>query len=178
MTGNLDNQSMKAPPGKFVSVYVTAKLIHAHMLVEIRKEWPKLYFTARWPLTAVLPSESAKPATLWTQDNETDMSAARVVVGYSHEDEASPLKDPLWELGEAHAMRKPIYLVGPVERFGKYAFCSSIAGRYQSLAKAFTEISHLNNYDSHVDRLADKIDGMTTAISDEVVARIKFALGK
>lgn len=164
MTGNLPIQSMTAPPGKFVAVYITAKLIHAHYLVQIRQDWPRLYFTARWPLTATLPSESAKPATLWTADNETDMNAARVVVGYSHEDEATPLRDPLWELGEAHALRKPIYLVGPHERFGKYAFCSSVAGRYAKLESALAEISHLNDYESH----GDKISGQLATILEKL----------
>ena len=170
MTGNPPDQVMTGPPGKYVSVYITAKLIHAHMLVEIRKEWPRLYFTARWPLTAVWPSERAKPSALWTQDNETDMAAARVVVGYSHEDEATPLRDPLWELGEAHAMRKPIYLVGPIERFGKYAMCSSIAGRFDKLTAALWAICRLNDYNNHADKLSAKIDSLADAVA--------LALGK
>jgi len=164
VTGSLPQQEMTAPPGKFIAVYITSKLIHAKMLVDIRKDWPRLFFTARWPLTAQLPSEAAKPATLWTLDNETDMAAARVVVGYSHEEEASPLRDPLWELGEAHAMRKPIYLVGPIERFGKYAFCSSVAGRYLTLETALKAISHLNDYESH----ADKISGQLATILEKL----------
>jgi hypothetical protein len=155
-------QGMLAPPGKFIPVYITAKLIHAKMLVDTRSNWPNLFFTARWPLTAQLPSEQAKPATLWTQDNETDMVAARVVVGYSHEDESTPLRDPLWELGEAHAHRKPIYLAGPIERFGKYAHCSSVVGRYSNLGSALMVVSHLNDYESH----SDKILGALTHMRD------------
>lgn len=151
-------QEMTAPPGKFVSVYITAKLIHAPLLVHLRKDWPRLYFTARWPLTAQLPSESAKPASLWTQDNETDLLAAQVVVAYSHRDEAMPLKDPLWELGLAHAHRKPIYLVGEIERFGKYAHASSVAGRYLELVNALEAISRLNDYPSHAEHLGARLD--------------------
>lgn len=157
---------MTAPPGKYVSLYITAKLIHAHMLVDIRKDWPGIYFTARWPLTAVLPSEQAKPARLWTTDNEIDMSAAQVVLGYSHDDEVTPLRDPLWELGEAHALRKPIYLVGPIERFGKYAHCSSVIGRFERIESALKAISQRSNYDSHADRLSAEIHQLRDILSN------------
>lgn len=161
-----DMQEMIAPPGKFVPVYITAKLIHAQELVAIRSNWPHLYFTARWPLTTQLPSELAKPATLWTQDNETDMVAARVVVGYTHPDESTPLHDPLWELGEAHAHRKPIYLAGPIERFGKYAHCSSVVGRFSSLGSALMVVSHLNDYETHSDKLLSAITDLRVLVEE------------
>jgi hypothetical protein len=151
---------MTAPPGKYVSLYITAKLIHSHMLADLRKDWPSIYFTARWPLTAQLPSEQAKPAALWTRDNETDMLAAQAVMGYSHIGESTPLRDPLWELGEAHAHRKPIYLVGPIERFGKYAFCSSVIGRAMNIITGLTVISRMNNYDSHAEQLSHQISDL------------------
>lgn len=154
---------MTAPPGKFIPVYITAKMIHAEMLVEARKDWPRLYFTARWALTAKLPTEQTKPAALWTQDNEDDIVRSRVVVGFSHPQDKKPMKDILWELGIAHAHRKAIYLAGPLERFGNYAYCSSVVGRHEKLETALERISLLADYTSHADKIMARLESLEQA---------------
>lgn len=160
MTGSLPVQEVKAPPGKFISVFIAAKKIHAPMLVELRQQWPRLHFTARWPIAVQHASERDKRAAMWTNDNETDILAAETFVGFSAPEESSPLRDPLWELGLAHAHRKPIYLAGPLERFGSYAFCSSVVARFDTLDAALQRISERLDYESHADQLGGKIDGV------------------
>jgi hypothetical protein len=148
-------QELGSPPGTFVSVYITAKLIHSTMLVDLRKNWPKLYFTARWPLTAHLPSEQAKPASLWTRDNEDDIKRADVVLGYAHPDDR--LKAALTELGYAHAHGKAIYLAGPTEAFGDYAYCSSVVKRTERLEIALQTISDRLNYVPHAEAIGTQL---------------------
>jgi nucleoside 2-deoxyribosyltransferase len=143
-------QDMSAPPGRFTSVYVAAKLIHAAELVEMRQHWPTIYFTARWPLTANLPSEQSKPAALWTRDNRDDIARSDVVLVYA--DPHDHLTDVLWEVGIALAMGKDIYLVGPQEKFGKYGMISGIR-RFSDRGAALTEISKRINYTNHADQL-------------------------
>lgn len=170
-------QANTAPPREYVSVYIIAKLIHAKTLVDIRKDWPKLHFTARWPLTAQLPTELGKQARLWTQDNEDDLIRADTVVGFTDPEEATPLGDPLWELGMAHAHRKPIYLAGPIERFGKYAHCKSVERRFvggsalDNLGNALSEVSKRNDYVSH----ADRIEGRLAAIEEQIATMAALA---
>lgn len=136
-------QEMIAPPGEFVSCYVTSKLIHARDLIDLRKNWPKIYFTARWPATANLSSEQAKPARLWTRDNVTDIQASECVLAYAQSDDE--LKAVLWELGIAWANGKDLYLVGKREQYGKYSMADNVHF-YESLDTALSAISRRKDY--------------------------------
>lgn len=162
---DLTQQELKAPPDKFVGLYITAKLIHAEMLRDIRKDWPHIYFTARWPLTARLPAEQTKPTRLWTRDNLTDILAAECVLGYADKDD--DLRTVNWELAIAWAHGKEIYLVGPREKFGDYAFAERVH-RYEELETALKAVSQRIRYQqNHFTQIMDAIEDLRGELMHE-----------
>ncbi len=151
MTGLLPEQVMKAPPTVFMSCYISAKLIHAHKLVELRGNWPKIYFTAHWPLVAVLPSEQAKPAKLWQQDNTDDILRAETFLLYA--DPHDELKGSLFEAGIAWMAGKQIYLAGENKAFGGWSHADRVT-HFTTIESALKTISKKLDYQpSHFDKL-------------------------
>jgi len=112
------------PPGKFVSVYVTSKRIHAAKLLDLRGSWDKLYFTARWPIVRDIAAEQARPARFWMQDNNDDMVRSDVVLCYAEKEDQ--LNTSIFEIGNAWAHRKPIYLVGENEGYKEWQHAEGI----------------------------------------------------
>ena len=123
-TSILPKQEMIYPPGKYVSVYVTAKRIHAGMLLDLRKDWPHLYFTARWPIVRDISSEQSKPAHLWLQDNTDDIIRSDVVVFYAEPDDV--LSGSIWETAVGWTHGKEIYLAGSNPGFKEWRFAPRV----------------------------------------------------
>ncbi len=120
MTGSNPKQHMSMPPGQFVRVYITSKRIHANFLLDIRKNFPNIYFTARWPVVRDISAEQTKPAALWIQDNVDDIIRSDIFACYAEEDDV--LNGSIWESAVAWAHGKPIFLAGRNEGFKEWKF--------------------------------------------------------
>lgn len=97
------------PPAE-ARVYVVSKRKHAARLLHLRKEFPGVYFTARWPLSVLQGSEELRPASQYMEDNFDDIQRSGYVLAYVEDGEH--LKHGLTELGYATAWGKQIWLVG------------------------------------------------------------------
>lgn len=137
-------QALHSPPGKFQSVYITSKRIYAPMLLELRKDWPTLYFTARWAVTRDIPSEQSKPANLWLRDNVDDIMRSEFVICYAQKDDVL-VANSIWECGFAWAHGKPIYLVGENSAFKEWRSADR-TWHYETLAGAFVHIINRTKY--------------------------------
>jgi len=93
-----------------IRVYTTAKRRHAELLRGLRHKYDGIYFTARWPVTVNLSTESVRPVTHWLNDNCDDIIRSSFVVIYAEPDD--DLKTSLVEIGIAMAHDKRIYVVG------------------------------------------------------------------
>ena len=127
MTGDLSNQSLSIPPGRFVPVYVTAKRHHSDKLLALRDLWPHIYFTMRWPVVRNVPSEAARPAVHWVQDNADDIERSEYVICDSVPED--DLNGSIFELGIAWRAGKTIYLVGDNERYKEWKFAARVLRR-------------------------------------------------
>jgi hypothetical protein len=115
---------LEYPPGKFVSVYITSKRIHAAKLLELRQHWERLYFTARWTIVRDIAAEQARPARFWMRDNHDDMIRSDVMLSYAEPEDA--LNTSIFEIGDAWAHGKPIYLVGENEGYKEWKHAEGI----------------------------------------------------
>lgn len=151
--------ALSSAPDRWVSLYVAAKLRHAPMFLALRKDWPKIRFAARWPLTATLESESNRPALHWQDDNLADMMTSEIVLVYA--EPGDHLQNALFEAGIAWHMGKKIWLVSPgmFEKAGDdeegkivdHPDFKNLRGRprvrlVRSLAQALGEIARLADY--------------------------------
>lgn len=143
MTGALPKQEMTSPPGHFVSCYVASKLIHATKIMELRNAWPKIYFTARWPVVRDLPSEKMRPARHWLLDNVDDILRSQTVLVYAEKEDR--LKTALVEVGIAWRSGIPIHLVGYHDDYAKWRNLPRIT-RHGTLDAALTSISKMADY--------------------------------
>lgn len=151
MTGNNSKQEMSYPPGVYVPVYITAKRIHAPMLLDLRKDHPNIYFTARWPVVRDISSEQLRPARLWFQDNVADMTRAEAVIHYAEKDDL--LSGSLVELGVAWAHGKDIYLCGENAGYKEWQAAPRIKHGL-SIGDALTEIADRIRYrETDADRI-------------------------
>lgn len=132
---------LEYPPGRFVSVYITSKRIHAAKLLDLRAQWPRLYFTARWPIVRDIAAEQSRPARFWMRDNNDDMTRSEVVLCYAekHDD----LNTSIFELGNAWAHNKPIYLVGENEGYKEWQHAEGI--------------QHFDKMETALQRITDRI---------------------
>lgn len=137
MTGELSKQELKSPPGVFVPVYVTAKRRHAPMLLELRKAWPQIYFTARWPSVRDVASEQIKPAAHWLEDNAADALRSEVVIGFAEPED--DLNGSIWELGAAWRAGTPIFLVGENAGYKEWKFAKGIR-RFHTMEAALEAV--------------------------------------
>lgn len=138
MTGTLPTSQVTAPPGRYASAYVSAKRIHAPMLVAIRKDWPRVNFTARWPVVANISSEHARPARLWLRDNIDDIARSDHFVAFA--EQTDELNGTIFEAGCAAILGKPIFVAGNCPGFGKWQFFEN-ATRFPTLDAALTAVS-------------------------------------
>jgi nucleoside 2-deoxyribosyltransferase len=165
VTAELPKQELKIPPGRFVSVYITSKRIHADYLLSLRQEWPHLYFTARWPVVRNIPTEQNRPAAHWLQDNVGDMERAEVVVLLAHPDD--DLSGSIFEAGIAWGMGKTIYLVGENRSYKEWKFAARIR-RHPTMALALEEITRSIAYrPSDSDRIMEGIRGLSETVREE-----------
>jgi hypothetical protein len=148
--------ALTSAPDRWVSLYVAAKLRHAPMLVEVRKSWPKIRFSARWPLIATLESESNRPARHWQDDNLADMMTSEVVLIYA--EPGDHLQNALFEAGIAWQMGKKIWLVSAklTEDSFEHPDFKNLRGRprvrlVSNFEKALEEIAKLAEYPSRGD---------------------------
>lgn len=163
MTGSLEKQEMQYPPGKFVSIYITSKRIHANQLLELRKNWPHLYFTAKWPVVRDITAEQARPAVHWLQDNVDDIVRSDVFMCFAETDDN--LNGSIWEAGVAWAHNKPIYLVGENAGYKEWAHARNTR-RIGSLESALSEVQDRLRYrKSDVEKIMDQLG----RISDDIV---------
>lgn len=132
-----------APHSAYQTVYICSKLMHAEKLRDLRSLWPRIHFTARWPVVATLSAESNKPAALWLQDNFDDIERSGYLVIWANtEDE---LKGAIFETGYAYRAGKTIYVVGDCHSFGKWRFAHGITRRH-TLEEVLREISDKLKY--------------------------------
>lgn len=165
MTGSLDKQEMNYPTGKYVSVYITSKRIHAAKLLELRERWTYLYFTARWPVVRDISFEQGRPARLWLRDNEDDMLRSDVVVCYAEKDDQ--LNTSIFELGAAYARHKPIYLVGNNLGFKEWQHAEGIQ-HFETMDVALQRITDRLKYrKSDADKIMEAVAGIHTRLDKQ-----------
>lgn len=136
-------QQTQSPANVWVTCYTASKLIHATKLLGLRDQWPKIHFTARWPVVRDISSEQSRPAAHWLMDNVDDIIRSQVVLVYVEKDDH--LKGGLVEVGIAWAHGKQIYLVGDHEDYSKWKFLPRVH-RCKDLEDACRRISSLTNY--------------------------------
>lgn len=95
---------------KPIKIYTASKVRHADRLRALRPHADKIHFNARWPDTATLAQNAAKPASHWLMENVDDIIMADAVFVYAEEGEH--LKTALFEAGVAYAHRKHIWVIG------------------------------------------------------------------
>lgn len=142
--------AISSPPDRWVSCYVASKKRHAPFLTGLRKDWPKIRFSARWPLVAYLPSEESRPARHWQDDNLSDLLGSEVFLIYA--EAADKMQNALFEAGIAWAHQKPIYVVGKDADGGDHPDFKNLRGRPRvhmmpNLTRALEAIAMRARYD-------------------------------
>ncbi len=139
----MNTSELNYPPGKFVSVYVTAKRRHSSMLLGLRTLWPQLYFTGRWPIVRDIASEQIRPASHWMQDNADDAARAQVFVGFAEPEDV--LSTSIFEIGAAWNRGQLIFLVGQNEGYKEWTFATGIR-RFATMDDALHQAMELIRY--------------------------------
>lgn len=142
-TESLPIQQMTSPPGMTIGCYVTAKRLHANRILDLREAWPKIHFTAHWPIVRDLPREHNRPAREWIINNVDDIIRAATVVCFAEPEDV--LCGSLFELGIAWAHGKQIWLVGDNPGYKEWKFAPRIK-RAATIDQALSEIVGLIKY--------------------------------
>jgi nucleoside 2-deoxyribosyltransferase len=136
-------QELSSAPDRYVSCYTTAKRIHSDKILSWRSAWPKIYFTARWPVVRNISTEQMRPASHWLRDNVDDIVRSETVLAYAEPDDQ--LSGTIFELGIAWAHGKDIWLVGENPLYKEWRMAPRIRNAH-NLEQALKEITRRADY--------------------------------
>lgn len=138
-----EKQELKTAPNVFVTCYVTSKRIHSGLILDLRDKWPKIHFTAHWPIVRNISTEHNRPAREWIVNNVDDIIRSQTVLCYAEKDDI--LCGSIFELGIAWAHGKQIWLVGDNPYYKEWKFAPRIHRR-ETLERALKDITALTGY--------------------------------
>lgn len=140
----IDNQNeLKGPPDARVMCYVTSKRIHSEKILDLRDAWPRIHFTAHWPIVRNIATEHNRPAREWIINNVDDIIRSQAVCCYAEKPDM--LCGSIFELGIAWAHGKKIWLVGENQFYKEWIFAPRIR-RVGTIDQAMKEITALTEY--------------------------------
>jgi hypothetical protein len=126
---------------RHIKVFIASKMRHAEKFRDIREEYPDIYFTARWPVTASLSSEAQRPVYQWMGDAFSDIHNSDVVIVYAEKGEH--LKTALVHVGFAIAAGKPIWVIGEHASYAEWQFYEGVCYRAPTIDRALADIKVL-----------------------------------
>ncbi len=104
-----------------IRVYGASKLSHSQMWIELRKRYPRIHFTARWPFFTGILEDTEEQAKHFWLDDEADIRQADCVIVYA-DSEAEKLRGALVEAGIAIGLGKKVFVVGEHPDYGTWQF--------------------------------------------------------
>lgn len=123
---------------RHVKIYITAKRSHAQKFIEIKEEFPDMYFTMRWPVMINIPSERQRPVYQWMGDEKSDILNSDVVIVYG--ETGDDLNESIFMAGYAHAAGKHIYVIGEHKDYSKWQFYDGAVTRCPTIKAAIASI--------------------------------------
>ena len=124
-----------------IRVYTASKLHHWETWRDLQREWPKVFFHARWLRhIAIGTADTPENAVSFWCEDEEDVATADAVLVFAEQGEH--LRGALVEAGIAIANNIPVVVVGEHPDYGTWQYHPGVA-RVPDFPAAYTFLTQL-----------------------------------